>query len=47
LICTGKKEWPHRGKVSGAVRSMEGFDRVAVKLNFGAVWCEVDDKCGG
>ena len=35
----------NRGKVSGqAVRSMEGFDRVAVKVNFGAVWYEVDDK---
>jgi hypothetical protein len=22
------------------VRNMEGFDRVAVKVNFGAIWCE-------
>jgi hypothetical protein len=36
----------NRGKVSGqGLRSMEGFDRVAVKVNFGAVWCEGDDKC--
>jgi hypothetical protein len=31
----------NRCKVSGqAVRTMEGFDRVAVKVNFGTVWCE-------
>jgi hypothetical protein len=31
----------NRCKVSGqAVRTMGDFDRVAVKVNFGAVWCE-------